>query len=110
MEIEIKDNSEEVLSAVEKAMINALHRIGARAEGFAKKLAPVATGRLRNSITYAVAKDETAVYVGTNVEYAIYQELGTSRGIKPKKFLTKAATEHTGTYSNIIADEFAKIK
>lgn len=104
-----KDNSARVQAAFERALDNALERIGSQAEGYAKDLTPVDTGRLRNSITYAVDNNENAVYIGTNVDYAIYQELGTSRGVKAHKMLTKAATEHTGTYLNIIKDEFSKL-
>ena len=47
-------------------------------------------------------KDE-AVYIGTNVEYAEYQELG-ARGVGGKFFLRKAATEHTPEYKKIMKD------
>lgn len=40
---------------------------------------PVDTGRLRNSMAYATSEDNKTVYVGTNVEYAIYVEEGSSR-------------------------------
>ncbi len=47
----------------------------------ARTLAPVDTGRLRSSITTEMSRDFRGVvcYVGSNTEYAIYQELGTSR-------------------------------
>lgn len=47
-------------------------------------------------------KQDEAVYIGTNVEYARYQEFGTSRGIKPVRFLTRAATEHTAEYKALM--------
>ncbi|MBO5702147.1 MAG: HK97 gp10 family phage protein, partial [Clostridia bacterium] len=77
MSIKITDNTDEVLSSLEKAIKNGLTAIGMTAEGHAKKAAPVDTGRLRNSITHAVKMDEKAAYIGTNVEYAPYVELGT---------------------------------
>ena len=45
----------------------------------AKHLCPVDTGRLRSSITPEVAREgqEIVGRVGTNVEYAPYQEFGT---------------------------------
>lgn len=48
-------------------------------ETTAKRLCPVDTGRLRASITHVIGIEEgkQAAYVGSNVEYAIYQELGT---------------------------------
>ena len=53
-------------------------------ENEAKRLAPVDTGRLRSSITHEA--DEDGVVVGTNVKYAVYQELGT-RYQNPQPFL-----------------------
>ena len=51
-----------------------------------KKLTPVDTGRLRNSITHEV-EGENTVAVGSNVEYAKYVCLGT-RKMKARDFLT----------------------
>ena len=93
-----------VKKAVDKAMKQAAIMIGGTVEGHAKELCPVDTGLLRNSITYALGGEspavttytaengdgngvydgtapedednEITVYVGTNVEYAPYQELG----------------------------------
>ena len=47
----------------------------------AKRFVAVDTGRLRSSITHEieVAKDELRGVVGSNVEYAIDQEYGTSK-------------------------------
>lgn len=54
-------------------------RKGIQVEGAAKRICPVDTGRLRSSITHEVTTDEKGVvcFVGSNVEYAIFQELGT---------------------------------
>ena len=96
-----KDNSEEVLSALEKAIEQGLEAIGLAAEGHAKKETPVVTGRLRNSISHAV--DDKAAYIGTNVEYAPYVELG-SRGRDGKHMLQRAATEHTAEYKRLLEE------
>lgn len=64
----MKDNTDEVLSALEKAKKRGLEAIGLVAEGHAKKITPVDTGRLRNSISHTA--DEEAAYIGTNVLYA----------------------------------------
>ena len=96
-----KDNTEEVLSAMEKAIKRGLEAIGLTAERHAKKETPVDTGRLRNSISHAV-KDRAA-YIGTNVEYAPYVELG-ARGRDGKHMLQRAATEHTGEYKRLMED------
>lgn len=60
-QIEFRDNSKEVISFFDKAKHRALEAIGLAAEGHAKKNCPVDTGRLRNSITYAVSGYSTHV-------------------------------------------------
>ena len=99
----MKDNTDEVLSALEKAKKRGLEAIGLTAEGHAKKITPVDTGRLqlRNSISHAT--DDEAAYIGTNVEYAPYVELG-SPTIKAHHMLQKAATEHADEYKQIMED------
>ena len=140
MKVDFKDNSEQVLSAMEKAMKNGLEAIGLTAEGHAKKKLTrevytgdkpyKLTGRLRNSITFAVSGEPAniqsysgdngekggtyngtapddknkAVYIGTNVEYALGIELGTHRKAGGVHFLQDAATGHTAEYKKIIKD------
>ena len=101
MSYSYKDNTEEVLSAMEKAIERGLEAIGLTAEGHAKKETPVDTGRLRNSISHAV--EDRAAYIGTNVEYAPYVELG-ARGRDGKHMLQRAATEHADEYKRLMED------
>ena len=96
-----KDNADEVLAALERAKKRGLEAIGLTAEGHAKKETPVDTGRLRNSISHAT--DDEAAYIGTNVEYAPYVEMG-ARGRKGVHMLQRAATEHTDEYKRIMED------
>lgn len=105
--VTIKDNSASVKSQYDAAKKRSLEIIGLTAEGFAKKLAPVDTGRLRNSITHET--DDNAAYIGTNVEYAPHVEFGTIHQ-KAQPYLRPAATEHASTYENIVKTEFAKIR
>ena len=70
MKVDYKDNSKQVLSAMEKGIKNGLEAIGLTAETYAKKETPVDTGRLRNSISHTV--DGEATYIGSNVEYAAF--------------------------------------
>ena len=100
MKVDYKDNSKQILSALEKGKRNALTAIGSTAETHAKDNITadelVDTGRLRNSITFATGdylgigtytdknkksySDATArntpkddeVGIGTNVEYAAF--------------------------------------
>jgi HK97 gp10 family phage protein len=100
--LEIRENNvREVESAINQAIAQALEEIGLTAEGYAKKECPVDTGRLRSSITHLVQTSEDAVYIGTNVEYAPYVELGTAH-MKAQPFLVPAASEHSGTYRTIL--------
>ena len=96
-----KDNTDEVLAALERAKKRGLEAIGLTAEGYAKKDTPVDTGRLRNSISHAT--DDEAAYIGTNVEYAPYVELG-ARGRPGVHMLQRAASEHGSEYKQIMED------
>lgn len=124
------DYSAEVLEAMHDAVVRALERCGEQAEGYAKDLAPVDTGAGRNSISHQVDESESAVYIGTNIDYMIYQELGTGKyaeggggrptpwvyrddngnwhwtaGNPAQPFLAPAVKDHQTTYRNIIEDE-----
>ena len=132
--IEYRDNTEEVLSALEAAIKRGNEAIGMTAERHAKKKCPVDTGRLRNSITYALAGEEThvksyrankkkgkkeretyayegtadgkkgsGVYIGTNVEYAVFVENG-ARGRTAVHLLQDAATNHFDEYKRLMED------
>ena len=107
MNVTFTDHSAEVKVEFEAACLRALEKCGLVAEGYAKKLCPVDTGLLRNSITHAIAGESPAissykadrgdkkgeytgtapndsggnksVYIGSNVEYASYIEAGTGK-------------------------------
>lgn len=81
--------------------------IGLRAERHAKAICPVVTGRLRDSITNVYEKG--SVYVGTNVEYAPYVELGTSKR-KAKPYLRPAIEDHLDEYKGIIEETYSRFK
>lgn len=106
LEIE-EDNAQQIADAIDQALAKALEEVGLVAEGYAKKACPVDTGRLRNSITHQVRPSEKSVYIGTNVEYAPYVELGTSR-MKPQPFLRPAAADHENTYKKIFESNLKK--
>lgn len=126
--IEITDNSALVEEELQAACLRALEKCGLTAEGYAKLLCPVNTGNLRNSITHQVDEAESAVYIGTNNEYATYVELGTGKyypggrqtpwvfqdvegnwhlthGQRAQPYLKPAVADNAQTYKNIIEDE-----
>ena len=104
MSIEVHDNSREIANDIKSALLRGLETCGLVAEGYAKKLAPVDTGNLRNSITHTVDEEEPAAYIGTNVEYAPYVCLGTIH-MKAQPFLKPAVADHANTYRKIIEKE-----
>jgi len=135
MIVEITDNSDLVKEEFEAACLRALERCGHQAEGYAKDLAPspgkTGTGNLHNSISHKVDPSEPSVYIGTNVEYAAYLELGTgihypggrqtpwvyqdakgnwhhTRGQEAQPYLKPAVANHKQTYRNIIMDELSR--
>ncbi len=133
MEIEVVDHRGEIGKELRAALLRALERCGSQAEGYAKDLAPYDTNRLKNSITHQVNDDEMSVIIGTDVEYGVYQELGTgiyaeggagrptpwvyqdekgnwhyTRGNKAHPFLKPALADHAQTYRNIFEDELKK--
>lgn len=131
LSITLTDNSPEVLDALGNAIDRAFDSIGEVAVGHAKEILEnanrVDTGRLVNSID--TAHDDQSVVIGTNVEYAIWHEVGTgiyasdgtgrqtpwafqdangewhyTRGVKPLHYLRRAFSEHTNEYKNIIKE------
>ena len=109
MKVDYKDNSQRILTAMEKGKRNALTAIGSSAETHTKDNITaddlIDTGRLRNSISYAV--DGESAYIGTNVEYAPYLELGTKK-ITAHHYLKRAVTEHKDEYKELAVQAIKK--
>lgn len=99
------DNTKLVGEALKRAIMSGLEEIGIDCEGIASENAPYDTGNLSESITHVIDANEPAVYVGTNVEYAPYQELGTSTYAGwngGKGYLRPAASENASRYRAIM--------
>lgn len=128
MSVEITDNSKEVSAAIKAALLRGLEKCGLVAEGYAKKLCPVDTGNLRNSITHVVDEQEPAAIIGSNNSYAAYVCLGTGKyadggrptpwvykdakgqfhwtaGNKAQPFLKPAVSDHAEQYRDILKKE-----
>lgn len=128
--VEFTDHSDEARKAMSEAVEAALEAIGNQAVSHAKSNITAAgrvdTGALRNTVSHAVATDENAVYVGTNQEYAVYNELGTgiyleggggrqtpwfyvdakgeghfTHGMKPIHFLRNSVQDYVDEYQQI---------
>lgn len=127
MDVNFTDHTDEVLSDFDRQIRAALEAIGNQAVKHAKdrvaEESRIDSGTLRNEITHRVVEKEC--YVGTNTEYAIYNEMGTgvyiaggrqspwaykdkkgnwhnTRGMKPIHMIRDAAAEHTDEYRAII--------
>ena len=114
IEVTLTSNKDEILEALGEQLGQAMIAIGMAAESNAKqeitkavydtpesKSGYVRTGRLRNSITYGVDTSEPAVYIGSNVEYAPYVELGTSK-MAARPFLKPAAENYAEQYMDLL--------
>jgi HK97 gp10 family phage protein len=83
------------IQGAERTVIEACIRVQSQA----KALAPVKSGQLRSSVGYkttnasdgelSVSPNKYEGYVGSNVDYAVYQEFGT-RKMAPQPFLRPA--------------------
>ena len=84
-DVKFTDNSDEAISEMNEAVRAALEAIGQQAVTHARQNVEAAgrvkTGAagLMGSISHEVVGSEEAVYIGTNLEYAAYHELGTGK-------------------------------
>lgn len=77
-----------IAAAAKPAVDQAVRTAAFATEGFAKNLAPVDTGNLRNTI--AAGKERDLVYrVTAHADYAIYVEMGT-RNMSAQPYLEPA--------------------
>lgn len=97
--VRLEDNSKKLLEELGNKVSIALEECGLVAEGYAKRMCPVDTGNLRNSITHT--QNENTEYIGTNVEYGPYVELGTVR-TREQPFIRPSLADHVDQYKQII--------
>ena len=127
-----RDNSRLTKEQLRLAIELIFEEIGGKAESYAKTIITEAkrvdTGRMRNSVdgsNYDI--DEKKLYIGSNIKYAIYHELGSGRyasngqgrtkpwkykdghgkwhityGVSPLHFLQRSLTEHADEYKTIV--------
>lgn len=98
----MSDDLSAIFSAMDAYVANLENKVGEAVQGAgiecqaeAKKAAPVDTGRLRSSIQY-VKQEKMNCSVGTNVNYSVWVEMGTSR-MSARPFLFPAfqtASQH----------------
>lgn len=81
-------------------------------QGRARDKSPVDTGRLRSSIMYEIDTANPPLYavVGSDVEYAPYQEFGTSRGVPAVGYLSGGMRDSKSDIDHLVSvlgDEIA---
>lgn len=92
------DNFEYLKSAMPEAVNAALEAVGLKAEGNAKKMCPVDTGLLRNSITHAVSG-------GSAKQSTYHAQYGSGRNKSGKRVSASSANAGSvgyGSYSGTI--------
>ena len=103
-DVQFTSNLGAVQNATEDTIRRALEIIGGMAETNVKAITPVDTGNLRNSITHRV--DGVSVYIGTNVEYAPFVELGhrarNGKKVNPKPFLRPGIEDNMDQYRGLL--------
>lgn len=131
VEVKIEDHKAEIMAACKQQIYGWLEAIGEDAASTAANVltmtGTIDTGTLKNSISSAVDEQEQCVYIGTNVDYAIYHEFGTGKyaeggngrstpwafqdkdgvwhwthGVPAKHFLQHGATAHQAQYKQML--------
>ena len=101
--VTFNDNSQEAKEKLKQNILRACEAVGLYVEGESKKLSPIDTGNLRGSIEHDSDAEQGIARIGTNVEYAIYQEFGT-RFQKGMPFLRPAAENNVDRIKKIVGD------
>lgn len=132
--VKVNSNKQAILDEFRQQKKVALEAVGLQGETNAKMhisaVGAVDTGRLRNSISHAT--DDDSAYIGTNVEYGVYVELGTgiyaseggrstpwsykddegnwhtTVGMKPRPYLAPAVQEHIDEYKELVENYMKK--
>ena len=104
-----KSNRKNVDTELARLFYLTLTGAGEIVSGKAKQLSPKDTGRLINSIDYQVNPADREVIIGSPLEYAPYQELGTSKiGAQPylKPGMLKSASSINALAKKIFGGGF----
>lgn len=123
VDVKIDDHIVDVMKALGDKLPLALKAVGTEAVTYAQKECPVDSGRLRNSIAWAIkgetsgrkmpgegepskpkqSPEENVLYIGSNVEYAAAQEYGDfAHKVGKKHFLRDSIATHQDHYKAIM--------
>lgn len=132
--IKFTDNSQACKNALDKACLQYLHSAKDMIANSAAKNSPVDSGKLKKSFLEdsEVDRDEKIAYVGSSLEYSIYQEKGTgefatkggrtggwaykdpsgkwhfTKGSKPHNMLKKAFATNKSKVEKLADDTYRK--
>lgn len=97
---------DDAINKERKRRDNAIKKAAIFAEAEAKLRSPVDTGQLRRSISHETEsnENESKARIGTNTEYAIWVELGSSK-TKAQPFLRPSIEENLDKLREIIRKE-----
>jgi HK97 gp10 family phage protein len=93
LSVQLEDLDEvpdDAIDDLEGDMHEIMENVGMNTVAEAKSLAPVRTGRLRDSISYEADEDALMMTFRADTNYAIYQEDGTSK-MAPNPYLREPA-------------------
>ena len=91
--VKITSHSDALQRMVEDRAKATLRSVGRKVESSARRIVPVRTGVLRESITHEPSEDELTMHVGSRVHYAGYVEGGTPK-MSARPYLRPALMEN----------------
>ena len=106
MSFKFTSNFDEASKLIAENRISALNEIGEELSSQIKKAAPVDTGRLRDSIEYHV--DQEGLVIGTDVDYAISIELGSSKRLA-EPFINNTVNENLVKVKSVTEKNMSKV-
>jgi hypothetical protein len=95
---------------LDAALTRAFRIIGIQGSANVAQITPVDSGNLKGSIDYKSYNDH--VVIGTNVQYAIYQEMGTIKmraANRGKGYLRFAIQKSVGDFQRIFQEELRNL-
>lgn len=137
MDIDLSSVKDQLKKATEQTIAKILEEWGLTAEKYAKnnirKAGRVRSGVLRNSIEHSYNLGNNTVVIGTNIHYAVYNEVGTgvyfpggrktpwmwvdenghkhwTEGMEGIHFLRNALLEHADVYQRIAIMELKELE
>lgn len=101
-------NFDKAKKQIAQGIDDVLNNIGNFIVAEAQLRTPVDTGNLRRGLGYKTDKKENGVFMGSNIEYDEYVELGTSKQ-KAQPHWKPAVMDNLDDINKIVTDTLAKV-